>query len=245
MKTVVVTGGSKGIGKAIIYEFAKVGYNVLLNYNTSEESAKNILIDLKDVPGIVEIFKADVTKKEEVDKMLEYAKQEFGSIDVVINNAGVSNVKLLTDITDEEITKILDVNLKGVINVSKSALEHGMLQDKNGTIINISSIWGITGAAMETVYSASKAGVIGFTKALAKELVLNGITVNAIAPGAIDTDMMYKTYSKEEIKEIIEEIPMKRFGTPLEIAKLALYLASDNARYMTGQIISPNGGLVI
>lgn len=245
MKTVVVTGGSKGIGKAIVYAFAEAGYNVILNYNTSEESAKNIVKDLKDCKGIVEIYKADVSKKQDVDMMFEYVKKEFGSIDVVVNNAGISNVKLITDITEEEIDKVLAVNLKGVINVSKSALENGMLHDKNGTIINVSSIWGITGGAMETVYSASKAGVIGFTKALAKELVKSNITVNSIAPGAIETDMMYKQYSQKEIEDIKEEIPMGRLGTPLEIANLTLYLASDNARYITGQVISPNGGSVI
>lgn len=245
MKTVIVTGGSRGIGKAIVYAFANAGYNVILNYNQSEQSAKNIVEDLKDCKGIVEMFKADVSKRHEVDAMVEYANKEFGGIDVVVNNAGISQVGLFDETTEEEFRRVIDVNLMGVFNVTQSALKECMLNRKDGVIINISSIWGISGASCEVAYSASKAGVIGLTKALAKELAPSNITVNAIAPGAIATDMMYKEYSEEEIASIEKDIPMGRLGTPIEIANLALYLASENARYITGQVISPNGGMVI
>jgi len=245
MKTVLVTGGSRGIGKAIVYAFANAGYNVLLNYNRSEQSAKDIVNDLKDCTGIVEMFKADVTNREEVDAMVEYAVKEFGGIDVVVNNAGISQVGLFTDIDEEEWKRVIDVNLTGVFNVTQSALKQGMISKKDGAIINISSIWGITGGSCEVAYSASKAGVIGFTKGLAKELAPSNITVNTIAPGAIATDMIYKEYSESDIEIIEKDIPMGRLGTPTEVANLVLYLASDNARYITGQVISPNGGSVI
>ena len=245
MKTVIVTGGSRGIGKAIVYAFANAGYNVILNYNQSEQSAKNIVEDLKECKGIVEMFKADVSRRDEVDAMIEYVNKEFGGIDVVVNNAGISHVGLFDEITEEEFRKVMDVNLMGVFNVTQSALKECMLSKKEGVIINISSIWGISGASCEVAYSASKAGVIGLTKGLAKELAPSNITVNAIAPGAIATDMIYKEYSEQEITQIEKDIPMGRLGTPVEIANLALYLASDNARYITGQVISPNGGMVI
>ena len=245
MKTVIVTGGSRGIGKAIVYAFANAGYNVILNYNQSEQSAKNIVEDLKDCKGVVEMFKADVSRRDEVDAMVEYVNKEFGGIDVIVNNAGISHVGLFDEIAEEEFRRVMDVNLMGVFNVTQAALKECMLTKKDGVIINISSIWGIAGASCEVAYSASKAGVIGLTKGLAKELAPSNITVNAIAPGAIATDMIYKEYSEQEISTIEKDIPMGRLGTPIEIANLALYLASDNARYITGQVISPNGGIVI
>lgn len=245
MKTVIVTGGSRGIGKAIVYAFANAGYNVILNYNQSEQSAKNIVEDLKDCKGVVEMFRADVSKREDVDAMIEYVNREFGGIDVLVNNAGISHVGLFDEITEEEFRRVIDVNLMGVFNVTQSALKECMLSKKDGVIINISSVWGMAGASCEVAYSASKAGVIGLTKGLAKELAPSNITVNAIAPGAIATDMIYKEYSEEEINVIEKDIPMGRLGSPIEIANLALYLASDNARYITGQVISPNGGMVI
>ena len=245
MKTVLVTGGSRGIGKAMVYVFAKAGYNVILNYNNSEQSAKEIMEDLKDCDGIVEIFKADVSKRYEVDKMLDYIRSEFGHLDVVINNAGISMVGLFTDMSEEDWNKIVAVNLTGVYNVTQSALKNIMINAKCGTIINISSMWGITGGSCEVAYSATKAGVIGMTKALAKELALSNITVNAIAPGIIATDMMYNNYTEKEIEEMTREVPLGRLGTPIEVANLALYMASDNARFMTGQVIGLNGGSVI
>lgn len=245
MKTVLVTGGSKGIGKAIVYSFAKAGYNVILNYNTSYQSAKDIVEDLKDCSGIVEMFKADVSNRDEVNSMVEYAVREFGKIDVVVNNAGICNVEVFSELKEETWDKIMDVNLKGVYNVTQAALRYSMLKEKDGSIINISSIDGVCGSSCEVAYSASKAGIIGLTKALAKELALSNITVNAIAPGAISTDMLIENYSKEDLAVTKSEIPMGRFGKPEEVAELVLFLASDGARYMTGQVISPNGGMMI
>lgn len=245
MKTVLVTGGSKGIGKAIVYSFAKAGYNVILNYNTSYQSAKEIVEDLKDCSGIVEMFKADVSNRDEVNSMVEYTVREFGKIDVVVNNAGICDVGVFSEITEDVWDKIMDVNLKGVFNVTQAALRYSMLKEKQGSIINISSIYGVCGGSCEVAYSASKAGIVGLTKALAKELALSNITVNAIAPGAISTDMLVDNYSKEDLAYTKSEIPMGRFGKPEEVAELVAFLATDAARYITGQVISPNGGLLI
>lgn len=245
MKTVLVTGGAKGIGKAIVYKFADAGYNVILNYNSSFESAKKISKELENCTGIVEPYKADVTSREEVDKMVEYTFKEYGNIDILVNNAGISNICMFQDVDDENFDKIISVNLKGTFNVTQSVLKNGMLQQKQGSIINISSIWGVTGGSCETIYSASKAGVIGLTKALAKELAQSGINVNAVAPGAVKTDMITKNYSKSEIDEFVSEIPMMRMAEPEEIASTVFFLAQENSRYITGQVISPNGGSVI
>ncbi len=245
MKTVLVTGGSRGIGKAIVYTFAKEGYNVILNYNSSDQSARDIVEDLKDCAGVVEMFKADISNRDEVNSMMEYAVKEFGKIDVLVNNAGICNVKLFTEITEQDWENIMQVNLKGVFNVTQAALRYSMIKEKDGSIINISSIDGIAGSSCEVAYSTSKAGVIGFTKALAKELALSNITVNAVAPGAINTDMLRKNYSMEDLALTKSMIPMERFGRPEEVAELVMFLAGEGARYITGQVISPNGGLLI
>ena len=245
MKTVLVTGGSRGIGKAIVYAFAKEGYNVILNYNNSFQSAKEIVEDLSDCDGVVEMFKADISNRDEVNSMMEYAVKEFGEIDVLVNNAGICNVKLFTEMTEEDWDNIMQVNLKGVFNVTQAALRYSMIKEKDGSIINISSIDGISGSSCEVAYSTSKAGIVGFTKALAKELALSNITVNAVAPGAINTDMLRKNYSIEDLALTKSMIPMERFGRPEEVAELVMFLAGDGARYITGQVISPNGGLLI
>ena len=245
MKTVLVTGGSRGIGKAIVYAFAKEGYNVILNYNSSDQSARDIVEDLKNCDGVVEMFKADISNRDEVNSMMEYAVKEFGKIDVLVNNAGICNVKLFTEITEQDWENIMQVNLKGVFNVTQAALRYSMIKEKDGSIINISSIDGIAGSSCEVAYSTSKAGVIGFTKALAKELALSNITVNAVAPGAINTDMLRKNYSMEDLALTKSMIHMERFGRPEEVAELVMFLAGEGARYITGQVISPNGGLLI
>ncbi len=245
MKTVLVTGGSRGIGKAIVYAFAKEGYNVILNYNNSFQSAKEIVEDLSNCDGVVEMFKADISNRDEVNSMMEYAVKEFGKIDVLVNNAGICNVKLFTEMTEQDWDNIMQVNLKGVFNVTQAALRYSMIKEKDGSIINISSIDGISGSSCEVAYSTSKAGIVGFTKALAKELALSNITVNAVAPGAINTDMLRKNYSMEDLALTKSMIPMERFGRPEEVAELVMFLAGDGARYITGQVISPNGGLLI
>ena len=240
MKTVIVTGGSRGIGAAAVKELAK-DYNVVLNYNNSEEAAINIQNELKEQGINIEIFKADVSKREEVKELVQFTLDKFKNIDVLVNNAGISQEKPFVDITDEDWKKMIQVNLNSVFYCSQEVLEN-MIHNKKGCIINISSIWGITGGSCEVHYSVTKAGIDGITKALAKELGPSNIRVNSIAPGIITTDMSLD-YTEEEIREINNQIPLGRFGEPKDIAKCARWLIEDN--YTTGQVISPNGGWVI
>lgn len=235
MKTVLVTGAAKGIGKEIAVKFAKNGYNVFVSYNTSAVKA----LELAEKYDNITVIKADVTKKNELENLIN----QVGNVDILVNNAGISEIKLFTDVTDEDFEKMMNVNFKSAFCLSQMVLPY-MINKKNGRIINISSIWGICGASCEVLYSASKAALIGMTKALAKELAPSGITVNAVAPGVVKTDMM-NCFSEEEIKDIEYDIPMGRMGTPEEIAETVFFLASENASYITGQVISPNGGYVV
>lgn len=244
-KTVLVTGGARGIGKEIVKKFATEGFNIVVNYNKSESMASILKKNMEQLGCSVKIYKADVSKIDEVTKMIDYVLDEYNSIDVVVNNAGITNVKIFTEITENDWDSVINTNLKGTFNVCQQALKKYMINKKSGTIINIASVDGITGAATEVVYSASKAGVIGMSKALAKELALSNINVNVIAPGAIATDMLYDNYSEEDLNVIKNEIPMNKFGSAEDIAELTYFLASDAAKYITGQVISPNGGIVI
>ena len=235
-KVVVVTGGSRGIGAEIVKFLAKLGYKVVLNYNKSESYAQDVKKELNNV----EIFKADVSKKEEANTLIDFAIKKYGKIDVLINNAGIAQTKLFTEITDEDWNNIIGTNLNSAFYCSREAVKN-MIHNKSGLIINISSIWGITGASCEVAYSTSKAAINGFTKALAKELGPSNIRVNAIAPGIINTEM--NSYlSEDEIKNIKEEIPLEKIGDPVDIAKCVKWLIEDN--YTTGQIISINGGWI-
>ena len=235
-KVVVVTGGARGIGAEIVKFLAKLGYKVVLNYNKSESYAQDVKKELNNV----EIFKADVSKKEEANALIDFAIKKYGKIDVLINNAGIAQTKLFTEITDEDWKDIIDTNLNSAFYCSREAVKN-MIHNKSGLIINISSIWGITGASCEVAYSTSKAAINGFTKALAKELGPSNIRVNAIAPGIINTEM--NSYlSKDELKNIKEEIPLEKIGDPVDIAKCVKWLIEDN--YTTGQIISINGGWI-
>lgn len=235
-KIVVVTGGSRGIGAEIVKFLAKLGYKVVLNYNKSESYAQDVKKELNNV----EIFKADVSKKEEANALIDFAIKKYGKIDVLINNAGIAQTKLFTEITDEDWKNIIDTNLNSAFYCSREAVKN-MIHNKSGLIINISSIWGITGASCEVAYSTSKAAINGFTKALAKEIGPSNIRVNAIAPGIINTEM--NSYlSKDELKNIKEEIPLEKIGDPVDIAKCVKWLIEDN--YTTGQIISINGGWI-
>ena len=240
-KVIVVTGGSRGIGAEIVKLLAKSGHNVILNYNKSEECAKNVEKELAEQGKAVDIFKADVSKSEEAKKLIQFALNKYGRIDVLINNAGISQSKLFTDITDEDWQNMIANNLSSAFYCSREAAKN-MIHNKQGLIINISSIWGLTGASMEVHYSTAKAGMIGLTKALAKELGPSNIRVNAIAPGIIDTDMV-KGYSRDEIKEIENEIPLEKIGTASNIAKCVKWLIEDD--YTTGEVISINGGWYI
>ena len=235
-KVVVVTGGARGIGAEIVKFLAKLGYKVVLNYNKSESYAQDVKKELNDV----EIFKADVSKKEEANALIDFAIKKKKKIDVLINNAGIAQTKLFTEITDEDWNNIIGTNLNSAFYCSREAVKN-MIHNKSGLIINISSIWGITGASCEVAYSTSKAAINGFTKALAKELGPSNIRVNAIAPGIINTEM--NSYlSKDELKNIKEEIPLEKIGDPVDIAKCVKWLIEDN--YTTGQIISINGGWI-
>ncbi len=244
-KTVIVTGASRGIGKEIAKVFAENGYNVLINYNKSNNMANVTCKKLQEKGYNVKSYKADVSNRKEVTDMVEYCLKEFKTIDVVINNAGITNTNLFTDISIDSWNEIMNINVNGTFNVIQEVLKQYMISSKNGTIINISSIDGMVGASCEVAYSTSKSAVIGMTKALAKELAMSNITVNAIAPGAISTDMLSDNYTEEDLDVVRSEIPMGRFGTAREVADLAFFLASEKARYITGQVISPNGGSVI
>ena len=241
MKTAIITGGAKGIGKAIVEKLASEGYNIILNYFHSEEQAKEVKQKLNKKGCNIEIFRADVSKLEEAKKLVKFAKDTYGTIDILVNNAGIDQWKLFCDITDEDWNYVISNNLTSAFYMTQEALKE-MIPNKNGCIINISSIWGMTGASCEVAYSVSKSGMDGLTKSLAKELAPSNIRVNSIAPGAIDTDMN-KGLSKEEIDEIEKQIPLGKIGKPEDIAKCVSWLIEDN--YTTGQIISPNGGWVI
>ena len=241
MKTVIVTGGSRGIGTEIVKQLARNNYNVVLNYNKSEKNAINIKEELLKENIKIEIFKADVSKREEVKELIKFTLEKFNNIDVLINNAGISQIKLFTEITDDDWNSMIQTNLNSVFYCTQEVLEN-MIHNKKGCIINISSIWGITGGSCEVHYSTAKAGIDAMTKALAKELGPSNIRVNSIAPGAIMTEMN-KSFTKEEIEEIKKEIPLGRLGETIDVAKCVIWLIEDN--YTTGQVISPNGGWVI
>ena len=234
-KVAIVTGGSRGIGEAICEELINSGYKVILNYRNSYEKAIKVKEKLGENLFLV---KADVGNLDEVKVMADFCINQFGRIDVLVNNAGISQIKTFADITEDDWDEMIRVNLKGIYNTTKSIIDL-MINQKCGKIINISSIWGEVGASCEVHYSTAKAGVIGFTKALAKELALSNIQVNCITPGIIDTEMN-AGFDKEDLKK---EVPCEKLGTSKDIAKAVLFLASEDANYITGQILGVNGGM--
>lgn len=238
-KTVFITGASRGIGAGAARLFYEHGYNVVINYNNSEKEAKELENEL---PGTL-LVKGDVSDEGDVKRMIDEAIAHFGKIDVLINNAGVSFCNLLTDTTLNEWENLFRVNVTGTFLASKYAAKN-MIANHSGKIINVSSIWGVSGAALESCYSASKGAVIAFTKALAKELGPSNIAVNCIAPGFIDTDMN-KELSSDDVKAFCDDTPLGRIGTPIEVAKAMLFLASDDASFITGQILGCDGGVII
>ena len=242
-KTVVITGASKGIGANMAIRFAEKGYNVVMNYNNSVQSALILQRSFKESGYSVIAYKANVKNRLEVDLMIKEAIYRFGSIDVLINNAGISNQSLITDLSEQDWNDIIGVNLTGVFNCTQAVLPH-MINQKSGKIINISSMWGEVGASCEVAYSASKAGVIGFTKALAKEVGPSGITVNCITPGLIETSMNQEL-TVDDISAIVESTPIGRIGSTEDVATSALFLASDESQFITGQVLGVNGGLVV
>ena len=242
-KTVLITGASRGIGREMARLFAKNNYNVVINYNKSEKEAKELEEELNSEGYDVRIFKADVSNVNEANALVNFTIGQFEKIDVLINNAGISRFNLFTDISFDEWHEVMNVNLNSVFYVTKKALQY-MIPEHSGKIINISSMWGLVGSANEVHYSTSKAALIGMTKALAKELGPSNIQVNAIAPGVIQTDML-NDVDDDTIEMLREETPLMRIGQPIDIAKCALFLAGDGGDFITGQVISSNGGFVI
>ncbi len=242
-KTVLITGASGGIGSATACLFAEKGYNVVINYNNSERKARLLQKTLTEMGVKSLCIGANVSYPGEVNSMIKQVEYAFGGIDVLVNNAGIAQIKQIQDITDNDWHEMIATNLTGVFNCARAVVP-GMIRKKSGSIINVSSMWGITGASMETHYSAAKAGVIGFTKALAKELGPSGIRVNCVAPGVIETDMN-RSITLEAIEQLSEETPLGRLGGPMEVAEAIYFLAGEGSSFITGQVISPNGGLVI
>ncbi len=236
MKTVLITGGSRGIGAAIARRFAKEGYRVIVNYNKSEREAAALASELGGLA-----IGADVGDPRRVEDMAAEIIEKFGGVDVIVNNAGISYIGLFTDMSEEQWQRIVDVNLGGPFRITKSLIKP-MIARKSGCVINISSMWGQVGASCEAAYSASKAGLIGLTKALAKELGPSGISVNCIAPGVIKTDMN-KGLDGETLKNLVEETPLMKLGTPEDVAEAACFLAEN--KFITGQVIGINGGFVM
>lgn len=242
-KTVLITGASRGIGKATAVSFAQNGYNIAVNYNKSYEAADMLCSELKQYGVKAKAYHADVSCKSAVNEMIRSIETDLDRITVLVNNAGIAEQALFSDITEEMWDRMFNVNVKGAYNCTQAVLPH-MIHNKFGRIINISSMWGISGASCEVHYSASKAALIGFTKALAKETGLSGITVNCIAPGVISTDMNAHL-SEEIINELKNETPMGKIGTPEEVAEAILFLASDKSGFITGQVLSVDGGFIV
>ena len=242
MKTVVVTGASKGIGRAVAKEFANNGYNVVICYNKSVSDAQQLLNEVSQTTRAIAV-KVDVSNEDDVKNMVEITKKTFGNIDVLVNCAGVSDTRLLIDSTKEDYDFVFDTNMRGTYNTCK-LVGREMLSTQSGKIINISSIWGLRGGSCESVYSASKGAIIAFTKALAKELGPNGINVNAVAPGFIQTDMT-KNVTEEIRQEIMDNSALGRLGTPEDVAGVVSFLASEKSEFITGQVISVDGGWLL
>ncbi|MBR2967901.1 MAG: 3-oxoacyl-ACP reductase FabG [Clostridia bacterium] len=242
-RVALVTGASRGIGKAIAIELAKSGFKVLVNCKQNIDLARATADEICASGGRADVFQADVSKPAQVDAMCQYATKVFGFVDTIVNNAGISRYSLFTDETSQSYDEVMNVNLRGVFNVCK-AFAPNMISNRFGRIINVSSMWGLVGASCEALYSASKAGVIGFTTALAKELGPSGITVNAVAPGVIKTDML-SGISEQTISSLVEETPIGRVGQPCDVAAAVRFLASKEAGFVTGEVINCSGGFVI
>jgi len=241
-KVAIVTGASRGIGRGIAIELAKDGACVVINYKSNDEAAEKTFQEIRELGSYALKIKGDVSNYEFSKEMIKTTVEKLGKIDILINNAGISKVGLFMDATPDEWDNIINVNLKGTINCSHNAMQE-MIKQKSGSIINISSMWGNVGASCEVVYSASKGAINAFTKALAKELAPSNIRVNAIAPGVIDTEMN-DWLSIDERKALVNEIPMMKFGEVSDVGMLVTFLASEKSKYITGQVITIDGGML-
>ena len=242
-KNIIVTGAPRGIGKEIALALAQNGANIAINYRNYNEEVEELINSIKEFGVDAIAVKCDVSKSDEVDNFISEVKNHFSSIDVLVNNAGITKDGLLLRMKDEDFNSVLDVNLKGTFNTTKS-ISPIMIKQKHGKIINISSVVGIVGNAGQCNYAASKAGVIGFSKSVARELASRNINVNVVAPGYIDTDMT-KSLPDKVKDEILKSIPMKKMGNPKEVANLVLFLSSSLSDYITGQVINVDGGMVM
>lgn len=242
-KVALITGAARGIGKAIAKKFAKNGYNVVINYVSAKTDIKTLTKEFEDLGVKVLLVKADVSNKEEAEGLVNQTIEKFGKIDVLVNNAGITKDNLLMRMSEEDFEKVLDINLKGTFLITKFATKY-MMKKRCGSIVNLASVVGVAGNAGQCNYSASKAGVIGFTKSIAKELASRNIRANAVAPGFIKTDMT--DVLSDNVKENINsQIPLKRMGTAEEVAKLVYFLGTAESSYITGQVINVDGGMVM
>ena len=242
-KVAFVTGGSRGIGKQVALKFAKNGYNIVINYVSDNTDIKGLQEEFEKENVEILLVKADVTKKEEIQNLVKTAIEKFGHIDVLVNNAGITRDGLLMRMKEEDFDKVIEINLKGTFLVTKEVIPY-MMKKREGSIINISSVVGVVGNAGQSNYAASKAGIIGFTKSVAKELASRNIRANCVAPGFIKTDMT--DVLSEEVKENIHnQIPLKRMGEPEEVANLVYFLGSEESKYITGQVVHVDGGMVM
>jgi 3-oxoacyl-[acyl-carrier protein] reductase len=241
-KIALITGASRGIGKAIAIELAKEGATVVINYSKDDDGAETTLAEIIALGGYGKLYKGNISDYNICKNMIDYIIEIFGRIDILVNNAGVSNIGLFMDSSKEDIDNIMGVNILGVMYLTKHAIPY-MISKGKGNIINISSIWGDVGASCEVIYSSSKGAINLFTKSLAKEVAPMGIRVNAIAPGVINTEMN-SFLSEEEKNELEEEIPMGRFGEAAEVGKLVTFICNDSCKYLTGQVIKVDGGII-
>lgn len=242
-KCALITGATRGIGKQIAITLAKQGYNIALNYRKENEELENSKKEIEEIGVQVLAVKGDVANFENCENFVKQVIERFGQIDVLVNNAGITKDMLLMRMKKEDFEQVIDTNLVGTFNVTKNVVPY-MMKARSGRIINISSVVGISGNAGQTNYSASKAGIIGFTKSLAKEIASRNILVNAVAPGFIETNMT--DVLKDDVKqEIAKNIPLKRMGTTQDVANVVKFLASDDSSYITGQVINVDGGMLM
>ncbi|ERK30771.1 3-oxoacyl-[acyl-carrier-protein] reductase [Clostridium intestinale] len=242
-KTIIVTGANRGIGKAIALKLGKIGANVIVNYRSNEKEASEVVAEIKELGGEASMVKADVSKYQEAESLINEAKNIYGSIYGVVNNAGITKDTLILRMKEEDFDSVINTNLKGTFNCCKAATPH-LIKARQGRIVNISSVIGLIGNVGQINYAASKAGILGVTKSLAKEIGARGITVNAVAPGFIESDMTEVLADKYK-EEILKNIPLKKLGKAEDVANAVAFLMSEESQYITGQVLNVDGGMVM